>query len=68
MVPSSRLPSAGWGPETLQEWIAEQPPPDQAFRQSLTLIGERVLAGEELGFAVREFLDELALLPCSDRS
>jgi len=27
------------------------------------LIGERVLAGEELGFAVRELLDELALLP-----
>ena len=42
------------GPETLREWIAEHPPPDKAFRQSLTLIGERVLAGEELGFAVRE--------------
>jgi len=27
------------------------------------LIGERVLAGEELGFAVRELLDELARLP-----
>ena len=51
------------GPETLREWIAEHPPPDQAFRQSLALVGERVLAGEELRFAVREFLDELALLP-----
>lgn len=51
------------GPETLREWIAAHPPPDQAFRQSLTLVGERVAAGEELHFAVREFLDELALLP-----
>ena len=54
------------GPETLREWIAEHPPPDQAFQQSLTLIGERVLAGEDLRFAVREFLDELALLPRGD--
>lgn len=51
------------GPETLREWIAEHPPPDRAFRQSLALVGERVLGGEELRFAVREFLDELALLP-----
>jgi len=42
------------GPETLKEWIAEHPPPDEAFQQSLTLVGERVLAGEELRFAVRE--------------
>ena len=51
------------GPGTLREWIAEHPPPDRAFRQSLALVGERILAGEELRFAVREFLDELALLP-----
>ena len=42
------------GPETLRDWIAEHPPSDQVFRQSLTLVGERVLAGEELRFAVRE--------------
>ena len=46
--------------------MAEHPPPDQAFRQSLTLVGERVLAGEELRFAARELLDELALLPRAD--
>lgn len=56
----------GVGAETLREWIAEHPPSDQAFRQSLTLVGERVLAGEDLRFAVREFLDEFDLLPRVD--
>ena len=54
------------GPETLREWIAEHPPPDGAFRQSLAFVGERVLASEDLRFAVREFLDEINLLPRRD--
>lgn len=58
------LPSVD--PETLREWIAEHPPPDEAFRQSLAHVAERVLAGEDLRFAVRELLDELSLLPRAD--
>lgn len=54
------------GVESLEDWIAEHPPPDEAFRQSLALIADRVRAGEELRFAVRELLDEFKLLPRAD--
>lgn len=47
-------------------WLAAHPPPDSAFRQSLAHVGARVLGGEELRFAVREFLDEVGLLPRLD--
>ena len=49
-----------------REWLAEHPPPDEAFRQTLALVGERLRNGDELRFAVREFLDEFALLPRDD--
>jgi hypothetical protein len=39
---------------------------DSAFRQTLSLVSARVRSGEELRFAVREFLDEFALLPRED--
>jgi hypothetical protein len=51
---------------SLREWLAAHPPPDHAFRQSLAGVAERVQAGEDLRFAVREFLDEFALLPRDD--
>jgi hypothetical protein len=51
---------------SLREWLAEHPPPDSAFRQSLAGVAERVQAGEDLHFAAREFLDEFALLPRDD--
>lgn len=51
---------------SLREWLAAHPPPDSAFRQSLAGVAERVQAGEDLHFAVREFLDEFALLPRDD--
>ncbi len=54
------------GPETLKDWIAANPPPDEAFTQSLALVADRVRAGEELRFAVRELLDEFKLLPRVD--
>lgn len=54
------------GPETLKEWIAENPPPDEAFAQSLARVGDRVREGEDLRFAAREFLDEFELLPRAD--
>lgn len=49
-----------------REWLAAHPPPDSAFVQSLALAGTRIRAGEDLRFAVREFLDEFGLLPRSD--
>jgi hypothetical protein len=51
---------------SFREWLAEHPPADGAFRQTLAGVAERVRAGEELSFAVREFLDEFALLPRYD--
>lgn len=51
---------------TSKEWLAENPPPDSAFSQSLALVADRVLEGEDLRFAVREFLDEFQLLPRVD--
>jgi hypothetical protein len=46
-----------------KEWLAAYPPADSAFKQTLALVSERVLSGEDLLFAVREFLDEFNLLP-----
>ena len=51
---------------SLREWLTEHPPPDSAFRQSLAAVAERIRAGEDLRFAVREFLDEFVLLPRDD--
>lgn len=48
---------------SLKDWLAEHPPPDDAFRQTLAVVAERVRGGEELRFAIREFLDEFGLLP-----
>lgn len=50
-------------PDTLRQWLAAHPPPDTSFRQTLALVSERVRAGEELRFCLREFLDEFSLLP-----
>ncbi len=47
--------------ETLRDWLAEHPPPDERFTQTLAGVAERVRGGEDLRFAVREFLDEFAL-------
>lgn len=47
-------------------WLAAHPPPDSAFAESLARASVRVGGGEELRFAVREFLDEFELLPRPD--
>lgn len=47
--------------ETLRDWIAEHPPPDERFTQTIAGVAERVRGGEDLRFAVRELLDEFAL-------
>jgi hypothetical protein len=51
---------------TSRDWLAAHPPPDSAFRQTLALVSQRVREGEDLRFAVREFLDEFDLLPRRD--
>jgi hypothetical protein len=47
--------------ETLRDWLAEHPPPDERFTQTVAGVAARVQAGEDLRFAVRELLDEFAL-------
>jgi hypothetical protein len=47
--------------DTLRDWLAEHPPPDGRFTQTLAGVAARVQAGEDLRFAVRELLDEFAL-------
>lgn len=47
--------------ETLRDWIAEHPLADERFTQTIAGVADRVLAGEDLRFAVRELLDEFAL-------
>lgn len=47
---------------TLRDWLAENPPPDSAFTQSLAGVAGRVAGGEPFLPAVRELLDEFALL------
>jgi hypothetical protein len=51
---------------TLKDWLAEHPPPDRAFTQSLAVVAERAREGECFRVAVREFLDEFGLLPRRD--
>jgi hypothetical protein len=46
---------------SLREWIAEHPPADERFTQTLAGVAEQVRGGEDLRFAVRELLDEFAL-------
>lgn len=49
-------------PGSTAAWLAANPPPDSAFQQSLAGVARRALAGESFDIAVRELLDELALL------
>lgn len=51
---------------SLREWLAQHPPPDGAFGQSLAGVAERTLTGVDFMIAVRELLDEFTLLQ-SDR-
>lgn len=44
------------------KWLAEHPPPDHAFTQSIAGVARRIVAGEGLHPPVRELLDEYALL------
>lgn len=46
---------------TLKEWLAEHPPRDRRFTQSLAGVAARTRTGESFRVAVRELLDEFAL-------
>jgi hypothetical protein len=46
---------------TRSTWLAAHPPRPEQLTQTLAGISRRVLAGEDFGFAAREFLDEFAL-------
>ncbi len=49
-------------PTSTAEWIAANPPPDAAFTQSCAGVARRTTGGESFDIALRELLDELALL------
>jgi len=49
-------------PAHLRDWLREHPLPDTAFVQTVAGIAARALAGDDFWVAVREFLDEFALL------
>ena len=54
-------------PASTVVWLASNPPPDDSFRQSLAGVARRATAGESFDLAVRELLDELALLARDDQ-
>jgi hypothetical protein len=47
--------------ESLRDWLVEHPPADTRFTQTIAGVADRVRAGEDLRYAVRELLDEFAL-------
>lgn len=47
---------------TLREWLLENPPPDDAFTQTVAGVAERVLVGKTFLPAARELIDEFSLL------
>jgi len=53
----------GTEPSTLRDWLREHPPDDAAFTQTIASVARRHHAGEGFMPAVRELLDEFALLP-----
>lgn len=49
---------------TLQDWLSGHPLPDEAFTQALAGVARRALGGEDFLHAVRELLDDVALMAC----
>lgn len=54
-------------PTSTAEWLAANPPPDAAFTQSCADVARRTVGGEPFDFAMRELLDELALLQTDEQ-
>jgi hypothetical protein len=51
---------------SLRDYLLANPPPDDAFTQSLSGVADRANLGEDFFTAVRELLDEVAVLPRPD--
>jgi hypothetical protein len=49
-------------PRSLNDWLASSPPPDSAYTQTLSGVAQRANAGDDFLRAVRELLDEVALM------
>ncbi len=49
-------------PYSLKDWLREHPPDGGAFSQSAAGVARRALGGEDFRIAIRELLDEFALL------
>lgn len=47
-------------PASTAQWLAANPPPDTAFKQSLAGVARRTLAGEPFLLATRDRLDPAA--------
>ncbi|MDQ6744748.1 MAG: hypothetical protein M3Z27_01815 [Actinomycetota bacterium] len=45
----------------LRAWLAQHPPPDSNYRQSLAGVARRICQGDDFWISVRELQDELAL-------
>jgi len=54
------------GEMTLKQWVAEHPPDESAFTQSIAGIADRHAAGEDFWIAMRELLDEFDLAPTEE--
>ncbi|MGH9153056.1 MAG: hypothetical protein ACRD03_11815 [Acidimicrobiales bacterium] len=52
---------------SLRDWLAEHPPPDEAYSQTIAGVAARAARGEELLPAVRELLDEFGLMQTDDQ-
>lgn len=51
------------GPDiTLADWLKSNPPAPERYQQTLATVSERSRAGEDFFAAVREWLDEAALM------
>ena len=49
-------------PRSLNDWLATNPPPDSAYTQTLAGVAQRANRGDDFFHAVREVLDEVALM------
>lgn len=48
--------------DSLKDWLLQNPPQDDQFTASISSVAQEILGGQTLSFAVREFLDQIALM------
>src|SRR5437588_11732495 len=54
-------------PGSLNEWLATSPPPNSAYTQTLSGVSQRANSGDDFFVAVRELLDEVAVMQNSQQ-